>query len=98
MPTAWRNKETGLWLVQYESRTHTKTNTIYSETDNLQHASIVMIPDYQIRISKKYESVEVVVVRTVTVKDEEKDICWFCEGRGNYITADGKTTEPCPCC
>lgn len=27
---------------------------------------------------------------------DQKDVCWFCEGRGTYI--DGETTEPCPCC
>jgi hypothetical protein len=66
---AWRNKETGLWLVQDSTSTHTKINTSFSETDDLQKASILSFPDFQIRRSKKYEPVEVDVYRRVTISE-----------------------------
>ena len=64
---AWRNKETGLWLVQDSTMTHTKTQTTFSETDDLQKASILLLPDFHIRRSKKYEPVKVDIYRKVTI-------------------------------
>jgi hypothetical protein len=69
MATAWRNKRTGLWLVQNISHTHTGEHKKFSETKDLNKASLLAIPDYQIRRSNVYEPVEVVVVKHVTIKD-----------------------------
>lgn len=70
MARAWRNKKTGLWLVQDEGRTHTKLSTTYSETDDLQKASILSMLDFRIRRSEKYEAVEVDIYRKVTITGE----------------------------
>ena len=69
MSIAWRNKKTGLWLIQTSFCTHTGEHNKYSETDDLNKASILVVPHYSVRISKMYEPVQVNIVRVVTIKE-----------------------------
>jgi len=66
--TVWRNRETGLYLTQHVTHTHTGNHENFGETTKLIEASVVVIPHYHIRCSGKYEPVEVDITRTVRLK------------------------------
>jgi len=89
MTVAWRNKETRLWLIQEVRYTHTGIHKHFSETSDLNEASILPTIDYEVRLKRIYEPVEVEIMRSVTVKTKIQPNCRSIEDKMNHTK--GKT-------
>jgi len=65
--TAWRSRTTGMWLVEVDNRSHTKRTKTHSETDDLQKATLMVIPDMTLRDICEYEPIQVSEKRVVEI-------------------------------